>query len=223
MTKRKLEDLNLLDDFLFNSVVNYPDIGEKFIRELLRVILGKDFGKLTVIPQKFYPGSDTDKHGARLDVYIEENDTSKSENDIKVYDVEPDKNINDVNILPQRVRFYHAKIDAHCLKSGESYQKNAENDNLRIIQQMVNIVKHDKGVSLEYMKIIEREEMLIQQGRQEERVNTERERQRAEQEKNRANQEKERADQEKERADQEKERADYLEEELRRLKEQLNQ
>lgn len=88
-------------------------------------------------------------------------------------------------------------------------EENIKNDNLRNIQQMVNIVKQDKEVSLEYMKVFEREEMLIQQGRQEERVNTERERQRADQEKNRA--------------DQEKERADYLEEELRRLKEQLNQ
>lgn len=122
MTKRKLEDLNLLDDFLFSSVVNYPGIGEKFIRELLRVILGRNFGKLTVIPQKFYPGSDTDKHGARLDVYIEEDCIDNSEHDIRVYDIEPDKNIKDVTVLPQRVRFYHAKIDAHCLKSGESYQ-----------------------------------------------------------------------------------------------------
>lgn len=276
MTKRKLDDLNLLDDFLFNSVVNYPGIGEKFIRELLRVILKMDFGKLTVIPQKFYPGSDTDKHGARLDVYIEEDCIDSAEHDIKVYDIEPDKNIKDITVLPQRVRFYHAKIDAHCLKSGENYQmlkkvmvilitpydpfdlnrmiytirnkceevpsmpyddgartiflytkgtegnppkelkqllqymehtteENAKNDNLRNIQQMINIVKQDKEVSLEYMKVFEREEMLIQQGiqqgRQEEQINTERERQRAEQEKN---------------------RADRLEEELRRLKEQQN-
>ncbi len=91
---------------------------------------------------------------------------------------------------------------------------NAQNDNLRNIQQMVNIVKQDKEVSLEYMKFFEREEMLIQQGRQEEQVNTERERQRAEKEKNRA-------EKEKNRADQEKERADRLEEELRCLKESL--
>ena len=71
---------------------------------------------------------------------------------------------------------------------------------------MINLVKQDKEVSLEYMKIFEREEMLIQQGlqqgRQEEQINTERERQRAEQE---------------------KKRADQLEEELQRLKKLLNQ
>ena len=32
----------------------------------------REFGKLTVIPQKVYGGTDTDKHGARLDVYLEE-------------------------------------------------------------------------------------------------------------------------------------------------------
>lgn len=285
MTKRKLEDLNLLDDFLFGSMVNYPEIGEKFIRELLKVIFGKKFGTLTVIPQKVYHGSDTDKHGARLDVYIEENETSESENDITVYDVEPDKNTKDINILPQRVRFYHAKIDARSLKSGESYrmlkkvivimitpydplglnhmiytirnkceeipnmpyddgartvflytrgtegnppeelkqflhymehttEENAITDNLRSIHQMVNLVKQDEEVSLQYMKIFEREEMLIQQGieqgieqgiqqgRKAEQANTELERQRAEKE---------------------KARADQLEKELQHLKEKLKE
>lgn len=82
-------------------------------------------------------------------------------------------------------------------------EENAKNDNLQNIQKMIDTVKQDKGVSLEYMKISEREEMLsqqglqqgLQQGRLEEQVNTERERQ----------------------------RADRLEEELRRLKEQLHQ
>ena len=57
---------------------------------------------------------------------------------------------------------------------------------------MVNLVKQDEEVSLQYMKIFEREEMLIQQGieqgRKEEKANTELERQRAEKEKARADQ-----------------------------------
>lgn len=53
-------------------------------------------------------------------------------------------------------------IDADSLKSGMDYC-------------MIEVVKRDKGVTLEYMKIFEREQML-----REERVNTERERQRAE-------------------------------------------
>ena len=57
------------------------------------------------------------------------------------------------------------------------------------------------------MKVAEWEEMLINQGRNEEKANTERERLRA--------------DAEKERAEAEKERADQAEKELKRLKEQF--
>ena len=300
MARRKLEDLNLLDDFLFGSMVTHPDIGEKFVRELLKIIFGRDFGKLTVVPQKIYYGTDTDMHGARLDVYLEENPSAKEEEAV-VYDVEPDKNsgTKEIEVLPRRVRFYHAKIDGDSLKSGESYEKlknvivilitpydpfglnrmvytvrnmceevpsmpyddgartiflytrgtqgdppkelrqllhymehtteeNASNDNLKILNQMVDRVKHDREVSLNYMKVAEWEEMLIKQGREEEKANTERERQRVEEEKANAERERMRAEKEKAntererlRAEAEKARADQAEEELKRLKEQL--
>ena len=57
--------------------------------------------------------------------------------------------------------------------------ENAVNDSLKSIDRMVNAVKHDKEVSLNYMKMIEWEKMLIRQGRKEEQANTERERLRA--------------------------------------------
>ena len=79
-------------------------------------------------------------------------------------------------------------------------EENAINDSLKRIHQMVMLVKHDKEVSLSFMKIFEREEMIRQQGRKEEQANTERERLRA---------------------DFEKKRADHAEQEIKRLKEQL--
>ena len=246
MQKRTLKELNLLDDFLFGSMVTYPGIGEEFSRELLRIIFQKDFGKLIVVPQKVYYGSDTDKHGTRLDVYLEEDVSGLPYlSTTTIYDVEPDQNDDTESIfaLPRRVRFYHAKIDGRSLKSGESYRvlKNviiimimpydpfqldrmvytiqnrcieepdmpyddgattlflytkgtkgnpsielqqllhymehtqdsyATNEDLKKIQQMVDIVKQDEEVSLEYMKIFEREEMLINQGRKLEQENT---------------------------------------------------
>lgn len=125
MHKRKLHDLNLLDDFLFNSMVTYPEIGEAFSRELLKIIFRKEIGRLQVVPQKVYYGSDTDKHGTRLDVYLEEDDAdSDLLNATTIYDIEP--NLLDdselIQSLPKRVRFYHAKIDSKSLKSGESYR-----------------------------------------------------------------------------------------------------
>ena len=275
MERRKLEELNLLDDFLFGSMVTHPEVGEKFVREILKTIFGKSFGKLTVVPQKVYYGADTDKHGARLDVYLEESPPEKSEDIVAVYDMEPDKN-NDtaaIKALPRRVRFYHAMIDGNSLNTGENYKKlknvfiilitpydplagqrmvytilnmceempslpyedgartiflytkgtegnpspelrellyymentteeNAVNDSVKRIHRMVNQVKHDKEVSLNYMKTFEWEEMLIKQGQEQgrlqgqllEQANTERERIRANHEAEKALHEAARAD-----------------------------
>ena len=124
MARRKLEELNLLDDFLFGSVVSYPGIGEQFARILLRIIFHREFGKLTVISQKNYYGIDTDKHGARLDVYLEEQELPQgAQENATVYDVEPEQKNSEkvVTALPRRVRFYHARIDAGSLESGTDY------------------------------------------------------------------------------------------------------
>ena len=246
--KRKLQELNLLDDFLFNKMVSHPEFGEEFSRELLRILFGREFGKLQVVAQKVYYGSDTDTHGARLDVYLEEED---GEENATIFDFEPEQGKKDITNLPRRVRFYHSKIDAGILKMGEDYkllknvivimilpkdpfgynhmvytvqnqcleipdmpyddgaktiffytkgtegnpttelkefltymeetkQDNAKNESLKKIHGMVEQVKDDRKASVEYMKIFEKEQMLKEEGREEERQNTERERQRAE-------------------------------------------
>ena len=73
-------------------------------------------------------------------------------------------------------------------------QNNAVNEDLKDIQKMVNIVKRDGEVSLRYMKWFEHDQLMIDQGRQEERENTEKERKRAEKERKRADEERGRAD-----------------------------
>lgn len=292
MYKRKLKELNLLDDFLFFKMLNHPEFGEEFSRNLLKVIFGRDFGNLKVIPQKVYYGSDTDKHGARLDVYLEETfDGDTLLENVTLYDVEPELKDNEQNIktLPRRVRFYHFIIDADSLKAGADYTtlkkvivimimpfepfgfdhiiytignackevpelpyddgaktiflytkgkkgnvtqalkellnymedtswENAKNDTLKKIQSMVEVVKRDKGVSLEFMKVFEREQMLRDEGREEERQNTERERQKAEQERQNAQRERQNAERERKRAEKAEEENRKLSEEIARLK-----
>ena len=81
-------------------------------------------------------------------------------------------------------------------------EENAVNDSLKRIHRMVNQVKHDKEVSLNYMKTFEWEEMLIKQGQEQgrlqgqllEQANTERERIRAHHEAEKALHEAARAD-----------------------------
>ena len=54
-------------------------------------------------------------------------------------------------------------------------QNNAINEDLRDIQQMVDQVKRDGEVSLRYMKWFEHDQMMYEQGCQDEQENTERE------------------------------------------------
>ena len=128
MTKhRPLAELDLLDDFLFNALLAYPEYGRRFCRKFLKILFGRDFKNLNIVTQKSYGGLDTGYHGARLDVYIEEGDEVEvdSTNVSEIYDIEPDKNNKrkDIDAIPQRTRFYHAIIDRRCLKSGQSYDR----------------------------------------------------------------------------------------------------
>ena len=70
-------ELNLLDDFLIAVLISHPVYGEQFCREVLKIIFKREFQTLKITPQKLYPGKDTDLHGARLDVYLEENIKTK--------------------------------------------------------------------------------------------------------------------------------------------------
>lgn len=240
--KRKLEELNLLDDFLFGTLISHPVYGERFARVLVSTMLDRDVKILKIVPQMNYYGQDTDRHGTRLDVYIEEADgTAQGEIGVgNIYDVEPDQTSDFVEreALPRRVRFYRSTIDTKNLQSGTNYSQlknviiimvlsydpfgydriiytvknqcleepavvyddgalnlflytkgkkgtisqqlkellhylentswqNAVNDSLQEIQSMVDKVKHNKEVSISYMKIYERERMIRNEGRAE--------------------------------------------------------
>ncbi|MDE6980891.1 MAG: Rpn family recombination-promoting nuclease/putative transposase, partial [Lachnospiraceae bacterium] len=133
-TFRKLEELNLLDDFLFQEIASSPEVGEEFCRILLRVVLGKEVRKVKVIPQRAIQGVDVKQHGIRLDAYIE--DVSRDEimgememfdaqvmpENSDIYDIEPNK-IYEKERLPRKMRYYHGLIDTKLLKTSVNYEK----------------------------------------------------------------------------------------------------
>lgn len=123
--KRKLEELNLLDDFLFGTIMSHPLYGERFARILVKTILNRDIKILKIVSQQNYYGRDTDRHGARLDVYIEEEggDWQGEVSTNSIYDIEPDQSADKAarKSLPKRVRFYRAVIDSRSLQSGLDY------------------------------------------------------------------------------------------------------
>lgn len=124
MQRKRLEEMNLLDDFLFNAVMTFPGIGERFCKLLLQVIFGREIGELRVVAQKAFGGRNEVVRGARLDVFAEE-DVMDVFADSSVFDIEPDNNDDVLSLknLPKRVRFYHAIIDSRCLKKGEDFGK----------------------------------------------------------------------------------------------------
>lgn len=115
-TMKKLEDMNLMDDFLANSLTAHKTYGEEAARYILECILQRRIRHLTVIPQKAWYGETPTGHGIRLDVYLDEEDG-------ELFDLETDNNSGsgDMAALPRRVRFYHAKIDAGNMAAGEDY------------------------------------------------------------------------------------------------------
>lgn len=122
MKKRGLEELNLMDDFLFQELVSRGEKGEDFCRILLTTILGKKIGKVKVTPQKPMLGRDTNLHGIRLDAYIE---VMEAETDIEVesdiYDIEPNQTVEREK-LPKRTRYYQGLIDSKLLGANEEYE-----------------------------------------------------------------------------------------------------
>ena len=75
-------------------MMTYPEMGEKFTRKILKLLFNKEFRNLKVIAQKSYEGLNTDLRGARLDVYVERDDSDEidASEDVSIYDLEPDKN-----------------------------------------------------------------------------------------------------------------------------------
>ena len=65
-------------------------------------------------------------------------------------------------------------------------QNNAVNENLKDIQKMVDVVKRDGEVSLQYMKSFEHDQLMYEEGRLAEIKNTEREKKRADMAESRA-------------------------------------
>lgn len=128
---RPLEDLNLMDDFLFQELLSQKDDGEEFCRIFLSTILGKSIHKVRIIPQKSILGIDTGCHGIRMDAYIEDisDETVSPGVDVidaeampDIYDIEPNKNY-ERSALPKRMRYYHGLIDTQFLATDTPYDK----------------------------------------------------------------------------------------------------
>ena len=104
--KRSLQDLTLLDRFLFAEVMEDP----KTFENILSIILGEDIS-ITGRPQSEHENRTSPlKRQVRLDVWAEDETDA-------VYNIEAQK--ENTKNLPHRSRFYQALIDSKLLDPGE--------------------------------------------------------------------------------------------------------
>lgn len=128
---RPIEELNLIDNFLFHTIMTQGTDGEQFCRILLSTILGRPIRKVRIVAQQSVLGVDTDLHGIRLDAYVEDISDEEmmpgcegadAEIIPDIYDIEPN-NKYEKGSLPKRMRFYHGLIDTKHLNTGVDYDK----------------------------------------------------------------------------------------------------
>ncbi len=121
MVKTTLEQLNLLDNFLFGATLEYEEYGKEVSGIILKTILGRELKIKEVVSEKVIFPAKPGLHGVRLDAFVEEEGTEVAPGNI--YDLEPDRKDGEKSYLPKRVRYYHSKIDMHYLKASEKYKR----------------------------------------------------------------------------------------------------
>ena len=122
---KPLEEMDVIDDFLFTEIMIDEENGAEVCRMILSRVLKREIGEISFTPQKVVPGISEGSHGIRLDAYITEHLSKDGSGapDIKVYDVEPDKRSKKKDYLPKRSRYYGDLIDVHLLTTGVDYDK----------------------------------------------------------------------------------------------------
>ena len=158
---------------MFFKMVNDPDFGEEFSRELLRIILGKEVGKLKVVPQKVYYGSELETHGARLDVYLEEDENvlvifimshdpfsrnrmvyTVANRCLEELELPYDDGARTLFLYTKGTEGNPRKELQELLKYMEnSSSENVTNDSLKKIHQMTRVVKSNKEPSNKRLKV----------------------------------------------------------------------
>ena len=112
-SKKTLQELDLIDNFLSNAIASNRELGEPFYRLLLSVLLGKELKTVRVLAQQVIPAATPELRGIRMDVEITEYDEGTVTN---IYDMEP--HLRDGLHLPKHNRYYQAKIDGRYVKRG---------------------------------------------------------------------------------------------------------
>lgn len=116
---KELEDMNLVDNFLFGTAVSNEEYGPLIAGTILETIFHRKIKIKNVQSEKVVWPTNPELHGIRLDAYVEEETVAVELGNI--YDIEPEKKSGEKTLLPKRCRYYHNRIDENQLKAGKEY------------------------------------------------------------------------------------------------------
>ena len=105
---KRIEELTIVDDFMFGAVMRNP----KYCKPLLEMALGVKIRKIKYPELQKAIDARYGSKSIRLDVYVEDEAGT-------VYNVEIQT--TDKKNLPKRTRYYQGIIDLHILEKGEDY------------------------------------------------------------------------------------------------------
>ena len=86
---RPLEELDMMDSFLFEAATEDAEKAEKIARIIIERVTGHRVKNLIIESQKSLKGINVDKRGIRMDLYSMEKDTAKENCLLRSYDIEP--------------------------------------------------------------------------------------------------------------------------------------
>jgi predicted transposase/invertase (TIGR01784 family) len=115
---KNLEDLDIMDSFLFEGITENIDDAIFIARTIIRRVCGHTVEHLIVETEKQLKGISLNKRGIRMDILATEREEEKT---LRIYDIEPNK--YEENNLGRRSRYYQALIDAKLLSTDNSFNE----------------------------------------------------------------------------------------------------
>ncbi len=117
-SKRSLNELNLIDVFLFSCSTEDNQDAELISKVIIERVTGQKINEVIIEAEKQYKGLNIDERGIRLDICVSEVDKGKI---ARVYDIEPNK-YKQKEIF-HRSRYYQSLTDSKKLLISKKFDE----------------------------------------------------------------------------------------------------
>ena len=119
--RKRIAQMNLINGFLLDTIAEDDEKGKIIVKCIVDTVLDMDIPISNVKSQKVINGLDSNYHGIRLDLFLDQKKTVVS--NTTIYDLEMEDRAADKKELPKRGRYYQALTDSVNLQTSASYME----------------------------------------------------------------------------------------------------